>query len=339
MQLKALADLIAAELMGDGEVQIGNVSSIESSSRGDLVFVEDVERLALALGSECSAIIAGSFAKIQKHSKPLLVVEHAKLAFALAAKCLQQQRIGAGWQQSQSDQLPLIHRSVVIHPSARLHESVMVGANSVIGPSVAIAQGTSVAGGCVISADAEIGRDCMLHANVTIYPRVRLGDRVIVHAGAVLGSDGFGYVRDESNGRYEKFPQIGKLEIEDDVEIGANSTIDRGALDTTLIGRGTKIDNLVHIGHNCRIGKNVIIAAQTGLSGSVTIDDNTVIGGQVGIGEHARIEEGVLLGGQAGVLPGKILRGKGIAFWGTPARPVREYLKQLASLERIAKER
>jgi len=158
-----------------------------------------------------------------------------------------------------------------------------------------------------------------------------------VHAGAVLGSDGFGYVRDPGSGRYEKFPQIGTLEIEDDVEIGANTTIDRGALEGTRIRRGAKIDNLVHIGHNCQVGENVIIAAQAGFSGSIVIEDNVVIGGQVGVGEHARIQEGVLLGGQAGVLPKKVLRGKGVAFWGTPAKPLREYLKSLAALARLGK--
>src|SRR5581483_5976188 len=135
----------------------------------------------------------------------------------------------------------------------------------------------------------------------------------------------------------EKFPQVGSLEIEDDVEIGANTTIDRGSLDATRIGRGTKIDNLVHIGHNCDLGENVVIAAQTGLSGSITIEKNVLLGGQVGIGEHARIEEGVMLGGQGGVLPHKVLRGKGVAFWGTPAKPLREYLKQLAALARLAR--
>ena len=173
--------------------------------------------------------------------------------------------------------------------------------------------------------------------NVTIYPGTRIGNGATIHAGAVLGSDGFGYVRDPESGRYENFPQIGKLEIEDDVEIGANTTIDRGALEVTRIGRGTKIDNLVHIGHNCRIGENVIIAAQVGFSGSVVVEDNAVIGGQVGVGEHARIQEGVMLGGQAGVLPKKILRGKGVAFWGTPAKPLREYLKSLAALARLGK--
>ena len=144
---------------------------------------------------------------------------------------------------------------------------------------------------------------------------------------------------DQATGRYEKFPQVGRLEIEDDVEIGANTTIDRGALDTTRIRRGAKIDNLVHIGHNCEIGEDVVIAAQTGLSGSITIEKNVVLGGQVGIGEHARIQEGVMLGGQAGVLPNKILKGKGIAFWGTPAKPLREYLKELAALARLGRKK
>ncbi|HLK32089.1 MAG TPA: UDP-3-O-(3-hydroxymyristoyl)glucosamine N-acyltransferase, partial [Terriglobales bacterium] len=186
-------------------------------------------------------------------------------------------------------------------------------------------------------AEACIGTECNIAANVTIYPGVRLGDRVVVHSGAVLGSDGFGYVRDSATGRYEKFPQIGGLEIGDEVEIGANTTVDRGALDLTIIGRGTKLDNLVHVGHNVRIGEDVVIAAQTGFSGSVTVAKGAVIGGQVGIGDHARIEEGVILGSQCGVLPGKTVRGPGIVFWGTPARPLREYLKGLAALARLGK--
>ena len=217
-----------------------------------------------------------------------------------------------------------------------IHDSVGEGVDTeVIGEGVEIEESTRIGAGSVIGENVSIGRNCDLYPNVTVYPGVRLGDRVIVHSGAVLGSDGFGYVRDPATGRYEKFPQVGRLEIEDDVEIGANTTIDRGALDTTRIGRGAKIDNLVHIGHNCQIGEDVVIAAQTGLSGSITIEKNVVLGGQVGIAEHARIEEGVLVGGQAGVLPNKVLRGKGIAFWGTPARPLREYLKALAVLARL----
>ena len=227
----------------------------------------------------------------------------------------------------------------MVSASARPSAGVQVQEHATVGEQAKIGENTRIGAGCAIARGVKIGRECEIYPNVTIYPETTLGDRVIVHAGAVLGSDGFGYVRDRKSGHYEKFPQVGKLVIEDDVEIGANTTIDRGALDETRIGRGTKIDNLVHIGHNCRIGENVIIAAQTGLSGSITIENNVVLGGQVGIGEHARIGEGVMLGGQGGVLPNKVLRGKGVAFWGTPAQPVREYLKQLAMLAKLGKKR
>ena len=230
-----------------------------------------------------------------------------------------------------------MHPAAVIHPSATLGRAVSIASRAVIGERAQIGNGSRIGEGCAIGAGATLGTSCNIYPNVTIYPGTTLGDRVTVHAGAVLGSDGFGYVRDRKTGHYEKFPQVGRLAIEDDVEIGANATIDRGALDETRIRRGTKIDNLVHIGHNCTIGEDVVIAAQTGLSGSIVIENSVVLGGQVGIGEHARIEEGVMLGGQGGVLPNKILRGKGVAFWGTPAQPLRQYLKQLATLARLSK--
>ena len=230
-----------------------------------------------------------------------------------------------------------VHSTAVVHPSAVLAGDVSVEERAVVCEQVMIESNTRIGAGSTIGAGVRIGHDCEIYPNVTIYPGTMLGHRVIVHAGAVLGSDGFGYVRDRKTGHYEKFPQVGRLVIEDDVEIGANTTIDRGALDETRIRRGTKIDNLVHIGHNCQIGEDVVIAAQTGLSGSIVIENGVVLGGQVGIGEHARIGEGVMLGGQGGVLPNKVLRGKGVAFWGTPAQPLRQYLKQLATLARLAK--
>ena len=158
-------------------------------------------------------------------------------------------------------------------------------------------------------------------------------DRAIVQAGAVLGATGFGYARNGETGEYLIFPQQGRLIIGDDVEIGANTTIDRGALGETRIGCGTKIDNLVHIGHNCTIGKRVVIAAQTGISGSSVVEDGAILGGQVGIGEHATVGAGVILGGGAGVLSGKKMRGPGEVFWGRPARPLKEYLRDLARLK------
>jgi len=327
--LKELAEFVQARVVGDGGVEVTGISSIQSASHGDLVFVEDEKNLRAALESPASAVIVGSFATGKTNSKPLLVSTQPRLAFARAAQLLC----------PREEQQPGIHPSAVVYSAARLGKGVTVRERAVIGEGAEIGSKTRIGAGSVIGAGVSVGRDCDLYPNVTIYPGTRLGDRVIVHAGAVLGSDGFGYVRDAATGRYEKFPQVGRLEIGDDVEIGANTTIDRGALEVTRIGRGTKIDNLVHIGHNCQIGEDVVIAAQVGLSGSIVIEKNVVVGGQVGVGEHARLKEGVMLGGQSGILPNKVFRGKGVAFWGTPARPVREYLKQLAALARLAKKR
>jgi UDP-3-O-[3-hydroxymyristoyl] glucosamine N-acyltransferase len=326
--LQHVAEAVGARLQGDGSVEVEGVASIGSASPQDLVFVEDAKYLTRALGSKAGAVIAGEFAA-GSAGRPLLISGHPKLAFARAARFLRQE--------SRDGSKDRIHASAVVQSSARIAASAMVQAHAVIADDAAIGEKTRIGAGCAIGRGVKIGRECEIYPNVTIYAGTTLGDRVIVHAGAVLGSDGFGYVRDPESGRYEKFPQWGRLVIEDDVEIGANTTIDRGALDETRIGRGTKIDNLVHIGHNCRLSENVVIAAQTGLSGSIVIENDVVLGGQVGIGEHARIEEGVMLGGQGGVLPNKVLRGKGVAFWGTPAQPVREYLKQLAALARLSK--
>jgi UDP-3-O-[3-hydroxymyristoyl] glucosamine N-acyltransferase len=326
--LQQIAEAVEARLQGDGSVEVWGVASIGSASKHDLVFVEEEKYLPRALQSGAGAVIAGEFAATSS-GKPMLISRHPKLTFARAARFL---RDGYGTDGG-------VHPTAVVHSTVRLAAGVVVGEYGVIGPDAEIGEKTRIGAGCAIARGVKIGRDCEIYPKVTIYAGATLGDRVTVHAGAVLGSDGFGYVRDPKSGRYEKFPQVGRLVIEDDVEIGANTTIDRGALDETRIGQGTKIDNLVHIGHNCRLGQNVVIAAQTGLSGSIVIENEVVLGGQVGIGEHARIEEGVMLGGQGGVLPNKVLRGKGVAFWGTPAQPVREYLKQLAALARLGKKR
>ena len=328
--LQEIAEAVEARLQGDGKVEVEGVASIGSASKHDLVFVEEEKYLARALQSGAGAVIAGEFAAAAS-GKPLLISRHPKLTFARAARFLRDGNCegnDAG-----------VHPTAVVHSSARLAPGVVVAEYGVIGANAEIGESTRIGAGCSIAHGVKVGRDCEIYPKVTFYAGTTLGDRVIVHAGAVLGSDGFGYVRDPKSGRYEKFPQVGRLVIEDDVEIGANTTIDRGALDETRIGQGTKIDNLVHIGHNCRLGQNVVIAAQTGLSGSIVIENEVVLGGQVGIGEHARIEEGVMLGGQGGVLPNKVLRGRGVAFWGTPAQPVREYLKQLAALARLGKKR
>jgi UDP-3-O-[3-hydroxymyristoyl] glucosamine N-acyltransferase len=330
-KLQEIAEAVGARLQGDGSAEVGGVASIASASALDLVFVEDGKYLSQALQSGAGAVIAGEFA-CAGTGKPLLICRHPKLCFARAARLLEDQG-------RNQDRGAGVHGSAVVDSSVAMGGGVVVGECAVIAEDAEIGECTRIGAGCVIGRNVKMGRGCEVYPNVTIYAGTTLGDRVVVHAGAVLGSDGFGYVRDPQSGRYEKFPQVGKLVIEDDVEIGANTTIDRGALDETRIRRGTKIDNLVHVGHNVQIGQDVVIAAQTGLSGSAIVEDGVIIGGQVGIADHVRIEQGAILGAQSGIPTGKVIRGKGVVFWGTPARPIREYLKELAFLSRSAKKK
>jgi len=225
------------------------------------------------------------------------------------------------------------HASAVIAESAKVHASCFIGPHVTIGNDSVIEEGTIVGPGCSIGAHVRIGPGSKLHARVTIYNNVSVGARAVLHSGCVIGADGFGFVL--TGDRYQKFPQVGRVEVGDDVEVGANSCIDRAALGVTTIGDGTKLDNMVHIGHNCRIGRHVVIAAQTGLSGGVVVEDHAVIGGQVGIGDKARIETRAVLGSGSGVLTSKIVR-SGQVVWGTPARPLKEYLQQLANMSKIA---
>jgi UDP-3-O-[3-hydroxymyristoyl] glucosamine N-acyltransferase len=323
--LRDLAEKLNCHLLGDGSITVTTVSSLQSAKSDNLVFVEDAQNLDAALRSSAAAVIAGNIAA-SAASKSILISPQPRLAFARAAKLLRD-----------ADRSRLTHPSAIVPASTRIGKNIAIGARAILGENVRLGDETTIGSGAVIGDDVVIGSHCRLDANVTVYSGTTLGDRVTVQAGAVLGSEGFGYVRDSQTGRYEQFPQIGRLVIEDDVEIGANSTIDHGALDETRIRRGTKIDNLVHIGHNVQIGQDVVIAAQTGLSGSAIVEDNVIIGGQVGIADHVRIEAGAILGAQSGIPTRKVIRGKGVVFWGTPARPIREYLKELAFLSRSAK--
>ncbi|MGH9597222.1 MAG: UDP-3-O-(3-hydroxymyristoyl)glucosamine N-acyltransferase [Edaphobacter sp.] len=291
------------------EVEIAEVASLEGAGPRSVVFAMDKETLTKALQSKAGAILAnrsleGEGVALHPPDPRVLWVEDARYAFAVVGRRLRGRSFEAG-----------------VHPSA------------VIGEGVTIGTGSRIGSGVVLEGGAVVGSECNLMARVVVHTGVVLGDRVVVQAGAVLGSTGFGYARNKETGEYLIFPQQGRLVVEDDVEIGANTTIDRGALGETRIGRGTKIDNLVHIGHNCVIGKNVVIAAQTGISGSSVVEDGAILGGQVGIGEHATVGAGVILGGGAGVLSGKKMRGPGQVFWGRPARPLKEYLRDLARLK------
>ncbi|MDR3745561.1 MAG: UDP-3-O-(3-hydroxymyristoyl)glucosamine N-acyltransferase, partial [Acidobacteriaceae bacterium] len=299
------------------EGEILRVSSIEGAGLDALVFATDAATLEAALQSPAGAILArralfsaSDANAIERLDARLLLVSDPRYAFALAARVLRSREVQAG------DRAPQIHSTAV------LGKDVQVGRGTRVGPHVVLGDGVVV------------GDECEILSSVTIYPGTTLGDRVLVQAGAVLGATGFGYARNSSTGEYIAFPQQGTLAIEDDVEIGANSTIDRGALGETRICAGTKIDNLVHIAHNCVVGRNVVIASQTGISGSCVIEDGAILGGQVGLGEHAHIGPDVILGGGAGVLSHKKVRGPGEVFWGRPARPLKQYLRDLARLSR-----
>ncbi len=310
MTIEAIAKALGIELGEAVSAEqralfVARVAGLRTAGADALVFIEEAGLLNAALASGAAGILVPLTLPAGEHTTPLLRVKQPKLAFARVARLL----------------------GKAIEPE--IHPSAVIGEAS-------IGRGTSIAAGCVLANDVSIGEDGILHPRVTIYPGTTIGDRVVIHAGAVLGSDGFGYVRDAATGEYLQFPQQGTLVIEDDVEIGANTTIDRGALEETRIGRGTKIDNLVHIGHNVRVGRNVVIAAQTGISGSTTIGDNAVIGGHVGMGDHASIGEGVIVGSGAGILPHKKLKGPGQMFWGVPAKPLKTHLRELATLAKLA---
>ena len=305
-----------------------HVRSVRTADEASLVFAESEMALQEALASAAAAVLTTPqlAACIAATKKPLLLSTQPRLAFAQASHLLRPVSHVAG-----------VHPTAIVAAGAHIAKSVTLGPYAVIGEEVCVGERTQIGAGCVIAQGTHIGADCEIFPRVVFYPGVKLGDRVVVHAGCVLGSDGFGYVRDTETGAYTQFPQKGTLWIEDDVEIGANTTIDRGALEETRIARGTKLDNLVHIGHNVRIGRDVVIAAQTGISGSSTVGDGAILGGQVGIGEHAEVGSHVILGGGAGVLSRKKLRGAGMVFWGRPAQPLREYLKSLATLSRLTR--
>ena len=329
MIAQQIADAVGARVIGDAGAQVKWVKSVASADEQSLVFVEDSKFLEEALASKAAVIVAGEFAAEAKANATLLIAAQPKLSFARAAALLH----------ANHEAQRGVHSTAVVDASARLGKGVFVGPHAVVSANAVVGENSVVGANSFVGEGVKIGSDCVLKPNVTIYPGTTLGNRVILHAGVVLGSDGFGYVPDRTTGKYEKFPQIGTLTIGDDVEIGANSTIDRGALDGTVIEDGVKIDNLVHIAHNVRVGKNVVIAAQTGISGSAVIEQNVIVAGQVGIADHVTIEEGAILGAQCGVPSNKTIRGKGILFWGTPARPIREYLKELAVLSKLAKKK
>jgi UDP-3-O-[3-hydroxymyristoyl] glucosamine N-acyltransferase len=334
MKLGGLIENLGGKLaQGTPELELDGVSSAMFASPSELVFAENAESAAKALNSFAGAVaLPAGCVTDYPPDRCIVEVEHPRLWFALAARLLRPLPVSSG-----------VHASAILGAQVELGEGVSVGPAAVIGDFAHIGAGTHIEAGAVIGKRARVGNFCRIYPRVVVYPATQIGDWVVVHAGAVLGADGFGYVRDPESGAYTQFPQQGTLVIEDDVEIGANSTIDRGALGETRIRRGTKIDNLVHVGHNCDVGENVILVALTGISGSSTVGNGAVLAGQVGIGDHAHVGPGVILGGQSGVFNGKTVTNDGLrpgtVLYGTPARPLKQVLREQAVLTRLARDR
>jgi UDP-3-O-[3-hydroxymyristoyl] glucosamine N-acyltransferase len=298
-----LAEICGGAAEGDTGRQISGANALETATAADLSFVANKKAIDAAQTSQAGCLLAPLSFQVKGQWAVIRVAE-PRAAFARALAVL----------------YPKTPAGSFIHPTAVIAENASIAANCSIGA------------GCVVGDRVTIGEHTTLAPNVTLYPGVVIGARVILHAGCVIGADGFGFTL--SAGEYQKFPQVGTVEIGDDVEIGANSCVDRAALGVTRIGSGTKLDNLVHVGHNCTIGRHVVIAAQTGLSGSVVVEDYAVIGGQVGIGEKARIEARAVVGGKSGVLTGQVVHA-GEPVWGIPARPLKKHLKGLAHVQKL----
>jgi UDP-3-O-[3-hydroxymyristoyl] glucosamine N-acyltransferase len=326
LTLKQIAEIVGGELKGDETIETFGVASLEAAKEGEISFLEKLELITQAAETNASCLLVPNNFN-RELPCAFIQVNNPKLAFAKVVEVLHRPEKKVG-----------IHNTAQINESAKIGKDVFVGVFVYIGENTEIGDGTQIYDGVKISDNVKIGADCIIFQNVVIYENVSIGNRVRIHAGVCLGADGFGFVRDGANG-YIKFPQIGTVVIEDEVEIGANSCVDRGSLGETRIGKGTKIDNLVQIAHNVQIGKRVVIASQTGISGSTVIEDDCIIGGQVGFGDHARVLSGAIIGSKAGVLPGKIVRAG--VWWGVPVQPLDEYKRQNAmvkSLPRLREE-
>jgi UDP-3-O-[3-hydroxymyristoyl] glucosamine N-acyltransferase len=323
--VKELAAWLESNFEGDGERQIKKVAPLEDAGPDDLSFAMRGRGLKQATESKAGCLLVpADFAN--DSGRTIIRTANPRSAAARAILKIH----------PKPETQPGVHPTAILGPGAIIGYGASIGPMVTIGAGVNVGPGSFIGAGSVIGDYVQIGERCTIHPRVTIYREVTLGREVVLHSGCVIGADGFGFVL--TDGIYEKFPQVGKVEIGDRVEIGANSCIDRAALGVTSIGDGTKIDNLVHIGHNCRIGRHVVIAAQTGFSGGVIVEDYAVIGGQVGIGDKARIESRAVLGSGSGVLTSKVVRA-GQVVWGTPARPLKECLEQMAVLSRMAKKK
>ncbi|HVN95606.1 MAG TPA: UDP-3-O-(3-hydroxymyristoyl)glucosamine N-acyltransferase [Syntrophorhabdaceae bacterium] len=319
--LKKIASYLHGHLIGNGEIEVSGISGIKDARAGEITFLAHARYKKFLASCKASAIIVGKeFPPGGLANVNLIVVERPELAYIKAAELFAQPRgMEAG-----------VSRLAFVSGEARIADGVSVAPYAFVDENAVIQSGTVIYPFCCVGKNVTIDEGCTLYPHVTIYPDVKIGKNVVVHSGTVIGSDGFGYVWDGQEHR--KIPHLGTVVIEDNVEIGANVTIDRGSLGTTRIGRGTKIDNLVQIAHNVSIGENSIIVSQVGISGSATIGKNVVLAGQAGIADHVTVGDNVMAGGRAGIT-GDVPSNAIIS--GTPHMPHREWLKLNSYLKRL----
>ena len=321
MKLSELATLVGGELVGDGTIEVTGVSPVDPADRippGHVTLAESEQYFLKAHASNAAAIVVSFDAP--GSTKPLIRVKKTTLALAKMLAVFHP-----------ADMPPAgIHPTAVVGADVRLGAGVHIGPNAVVNDGASIGDRSIIDAGAVVGRRVAIGVDCLIHSNATLYRDITLGDRVIVHSGAVIGSDGFGYAQDGIT--RVKIPQVGTVVIEDDVEVGANTTIDRSTLGATVIRRGTKIDNLVQIAHNVVIGEHTVVCGLVGISGSVTIGDNVTLAGQVGLADHVNIGSNATIGAQSGVT--KDLEG-GHYYLGSPAVPIGQASRQYAVIANL----
>jgi UDP-3-O-[3-hydroxymyristoyl] glucosamine N-acyltransferase len=317
--VRQLADWVRGEVLGDPDLAISDARTLSEAGPGDITFVETEKNLSAWHASKASAAVVPASAPV--NGRPVIRVADPLMAFA---------RIVQNLRGHPPEPAGLIHPTAQIHPAARLAPGVSVGAFAVVGEGTTVGENSAIHAGTVVGRFCKLGREVVLHPRVVLYDDCVLGDRVAVHAGSVIGADGFGYRAQK--GRHVKVPQLGWVEVEEDVEIGACATIDRGTFGPTRIGAGTKIDNLVMIGHNCQIGKHNVLCGQVGIAGSCVTGDYVVMGGQVGLADHITVGTQVMIGAQSGVTCDVPAASN---VFGYPAGPVHEQRRMLASLRKL----
>ncbi len=316
--VRQLAEWVRGEVLGDGELPISNARTLTEAQPGDITFVEHDRHLAAWHASRASAAIVPP--NVPVNGRPLIRVADPLMAFA---RIVQQLR-------GHPPETATISPAAYVHPTAKIGPGVSVGPFAVVG------EGSEIGANCTLQPGAVVGRFCKLGQNVTLHPHAAIyddciiGNRVTIHANAVIGADGFGYR--QQDGKHVKVPQLGWVELEDDVEVGACSTIDRGTFGPTRIGAGTKIDNLVMIGHNCHLGKHNVLCSQVGIAGSSTTGDYVVMAGQVGVADHITIGHQVTIGAKSGVAADISSNSQVLGY---PARPHKEQLRILLMMEKL----